>query len=206
MSPRPPSMTAMHRCLPSALAGSLIAGVVMSFGQTYAPEALAPLFNSATPVVALAALVAMACRGGWWAHALLGASAGPLAMVGYYATTSLRGFPVGMRMVGFWVVAGVVSGLVMGVAVWLLQGHGDPVLRGAAAGAFPAVALGEAAHGLRRIADTTPSSYWWVQAAVGVAVLAWLMVARLTSWPARLAAVAVAVLGARALFAVYGMA
>ena len=58
----------MHRCLPVALAGSLIAGVVMSFGQTYAPEALAPLFNSATPVVALAALVALACRGGWWAR------------------------------------------------------------------------------------------------------------------------------------------
>ena len=199
-------MTAMHRCLPAALAGSLTAGVVMSFGQTYAPDVLAPLFNSATPVVALAGLVAAACRGTWWTHALLGAAAGPLAMVGYYATTMLRGYPVGMRMVLFWCVAGVVSGLAMGVAVWLLRGHGDPVLRGVAAGLFPAVALGEAAHGIRRIAETTPSTYWWAQAAVGVAVLVWLSLARLRSWRARLAALAVAVLGARVLFLIYGMA
>lgn len=196
----------MHRCLPVALAGSLSAGVVMSFGQTYAPDVLAPLFNSATPVIALAALVAAACRGTWWAHALLGASAGPLAMVGYYATTSLRGFPVGMRMVTFWVVAGLVSGVAMGVAVWLLRGNGDPVLRGVAAGLFPAVALGEAAHGLRRIADSTPASYWWAQAAVGVAVWGWLTVTRLNSWRAGLAALAMGVLAATGLFTVYGMA
>ena len=73
-------------------------------------------------------------------------------------------------------------------------------------GLFPAVALGEAAHGLRRIAETTPSTYWWAQAAVGVAVLVWLSLTRLRSWRARLAALAVAVLGARVLFLIYGMA
>lgn len=196
----------MHRCLPLALAGSLAAGIAMSFGQTYSPDALAPLFNSATPVVALAGLVAAACRGPWWAHALLGAAAGPLAMVGYYSTTMLRGFPVGMRMVLFWCVAGVVSGLAMGVAVWMLRGHGEQTLRGVAAAVFPAVALGEAAHGLRRIAETTPSSYWWTQAAVGVAVLVWLAAMRLSSLRARLAALAAAVLAARLIFVVYGMA
>ncbi|MHA6513327.1 DUF6518 family protein [Tessaracoccus sp. Z1128] len=196
----------MHRCLPVALTGSVAAGVAMSFGQTYSPAVLAPLFNSATPVVVLAAGVAAATRGGWAAHALLGASAGPLVMVGYYATTHLRGFPVGLQMMVLWALAGVISGGAMGVAVWLLKGRGPAVMRGVAAAFLPAVALGEAAHGLARISDTTPPAYWWAQAAAGAALLLALALGLLSTWRARFAALAVAVLGARALFVIYGMA
>lgn len=198
-------MTGMHRCLPIALAGSLAAGVAMSFGQTYSPDSVAPLFNSAAPVVALAALVSLASRGGWVAHALLGAAAGPLAMAGYYATTDLRGFPVNLTTVVFWAVAGVVSGLAMGAAVWLLRGRTPSSMKGVAAGVLPGVALGEAAHGVARIAESTPEAYWWVQVAAGTVVLAFLGLTRLSTWRERLVAAAITVLAARALFVVYGL-
>lgn len=85
----------MNLRVPLALVAALVAGVVMSFGQTVSPESIAPLFNSAAPVVALAAAVAMAARS-VWACTAMGAIAGPLAMVGYYATAALRGYGVGV--------------------------------------------------------------------------------------------------------------
>ena len=39
-----------------ALVVAFAAGVAMSFGQTYGPDWLAPMFNSAAPVVAVAGL------------------------------------------------------------------------------------------------------------------------------------------------------
>lgn len=175
----------------------------MSFGQTVAPEPIAPFFNSAAPVVALAAAVSLAARSAW-AHALLGAMAGPLAMVGYFATSELRGFGVNMSWVVLWCTAGVIAGAALGFAVWTLR-HSSawPMLAVAAAG-FPGVAIGEGAHGVVRIADTTPVEYWWALVAVGVGVLVWLSVTRLRSARAMmLAGVATAVI-AVALYLVYG--
>ena len=187
----------------AALVGAVLAGVVMSFGQTFAPDVLAPLFNSAAPVVALAAAVSLAGRGAW-GHVLLGAAAGPLAMVGYYGTTQLRGFGVSLAMVAFWSIAGVVTGVAMGLAVWSLRGHGPAWLRGPAAGYFPGVAFGEAAHGLVRISDTTPVEYWWGLAALGVSVLVWVAIRLLVSLRDRALAVAAAAAVGVALFLVYG--
>ena len=74
-----------------------------------------------------------------------------------------------------WVAAGVLAGSVMGAAVWTMRqprsASPPPWVRGLAVGFWPGIALGEAAHGLIRIADTTPTAYWWTQAVVGVAVL-----------------------------------
>ncbi|MFW7414824.1 DUF6518 family protein [Demequina sp. SO4-18] len=186
-----------------ALAAALLAGVAMSFGQTVAPDPVAPFFNSAAPVVALAAAVSMAARRPW-AHALLGALAGPLAMVGYFATSELRGFGVSMSWVVLWCTAGVIAGAAMGFAVWALRHSGSWPLRAVAAAVFPGVAAGEGAHGVVRIADTTPVGYWWAAIAVGIAVLVWLSVTRLRSWQAvGLACVATGAF-AYALFFVYG--
>lgn len=173
----------MNLRAPLAVVVSLIAGVMISFGQTVAPEGIAPLFNSAAPVVALAAAVSLFARS-WWGHALLGAAAGPLAMVGYYGTSLMRGYGVSTSMVVMWCVAGVIAGGAMGLAVWLLRGNGPRPMRGLGAAVFPTVALGEAAHGVLRIADTTPVAYWWSLGVVGVGVLGWLLATRVpdTRW------------------------
>ncbi|MFW2512762.1 DUF6518 family protein [Demequina sp. SO4-13] len=184
-------------------AAALIAGVVMSFGQTFSPEVLAPLFNSAAPVVALAAAVSLAARSAW-AHALLGALAGPLAMVGYFATSDLRGFGVSMAWVILWCTAGVIAGAAMGFAVWTLRNSSSWQMRAVAAAVFPGVAIGEAAHGLIRVSDTTPVAYWWAAVAVGVSVLAWLSITKLRDWKAVVAACVATGAFAYALFFVYG--
>lgn len=155
----------MNLRIPAAVTVALAAGVIMSFGQTFAPAGIAPIFNSAAPVVALAAGVAFAARS-WWGHVVLAAAAGPLAMVGYYGTSALRGYGVSSSMVMMWCTTGVIAGAVVGLAVWALRGHGDQLrhigpMRALGAAAFPAVALGEAAHGITRISDTTPVAYWW---------------------------------------------
>lgn len=193
--------------IPLAVVGAVGAGVVMSFGQTVAPQALAPFFNSAAPVVALAAALALVARS-WGAHAVLGAAAGPLAMAGYYGTSALRGFGVSTSMVVMWCTAGVISGVVMGLAVWMLRGGGAGVrfiwtLRALGAAVFPAVAIGEAAHGLIRISDTTPKAYWWALVAVGVAVFVWLGATRLREWKQLVLAGAATAVGALVLLWVY---
>ena len=175
----------------------------MSYGQTYVPGALAPFFNSAAPVVALSGAVSLAGRG-WASHVALGALAGPLAMVGYYATASLRGFSASPSWVMLWCVAGLVAGSAMGAAVWALRGHGPWPMRAFAAAVFPAVALGEALHGMVRISASTPVAYWWVQALVGSAVLAWFAAHRLQGTRERAVAVIATASLAPALFLVYG--
>ncbi len=185
----------------------------MSFGQTVAPEGLLPLFNSAAPVAAIALAAALAGRRPWQAT-MLGALAGPMTMVGYFATSALRGFGVSTSWLLFWCTAGVAIGAVLGGAVWALRPSGTPrtrdigrsshVWRGLAAAAWPGIAIGEASHGIVRIADSTPVGYWWAECAVGVAVLA-----ATCAWRARSSlSVAFAVLGtvavAGGLFFTYG--
>lgn len=198
------SMRTVPWRISAALIGALVFGVVLSFGQTWAPGAVAPLFNSAAPVVALAAAVALAARR-LRSHVLLGAVAGPLAVVGYYTTALARGFGVNMSFVVLWCAAGIIAGAAMGTSVWLLRGHGPEPMRALGAAVFPAVALGEAAHGLVRISETTPVAYWWALAVVGVGVLVWLISTRLAGLRSALLACAATIAAAALLFAVYGL-
>jgi len=188
-----------------AVAGSLLAGVAISFGQTFAPDWLSSLFNSAAPVVALAAAASLAARRLPGSIAL-GAIAGPLAMVGYYGTALLRGYGVSSSFFLMWVAAGAVFGSLMGVATWALRNKAPVVVKAAAAALWPGIVVGEAAHGLTRIADTTSVAYWWVEAALGVAVLAWLVARRVPTTRARVLAVVFTAIIAVALFAIYGIA
>jgi hypothetical protein len=188
--------------------GSLAAGVGLSFGQGLSAESIAPLFNSALPVVTLGALAALAGRE-LWACAALGGVVGPLAMVGYYGAATERGIGASTSSVLLWVTAGVLAGSLMGAAVWAMKQPRSAAppegLRGAAVGLWPGIALGEAAHGLLRIADTTPVTYWWAQAIAGLVVLVVLATRCLHSAYACLVSVATAVVVAGALFVVYGL-
>lgn len=188
--------------------GSLAVGVGLSFGQGLAVEGIAPLFNSALPVVTLAAFAALAGRE-LWACVVLAGVAGPLAMVGYYGASTLRGLGASSSSLLLWVTAGVLAGSVMGAAVWAMRQPASdapaPWVRGLAVGFWPGIAIGEAAHGLVRISDTTPTAYWWAQALLGVVVLVALASSRLRSVTAWLVAVASAVTVAAALFVTYGL-
>jgi len=186
-----------------ALIGAFAAGVAMSFGQTYAPEWLAPLCNSAAPVVAVAGLTAFAARR-WWSSALIAALAGPTLIAGYYLTSQLRGFAASMSWVVLWATAGVLFGAVMGLAVWVLLHASRLMVRAVAAALWPGIALGEAAHGLLRNGESTPAGYWWAQAVVAVVVLTAVTWKHAWSVLGCVLATVSAALIAAVIFAVYG--
>lgn len=198
--------------IPLSLIAALATGVAMSWGQTFAPDSWAPLVNSGAPVVSVAAGVAWWGAGprgrgcGVWLHGVLGALAGPLAVLGYYGTSWLRGFGLSPTMLLFWSSAGVVLGAAMGVAVWVLRQPGRSLTHGAAAAVWPGIAAGEAAHGIVRISDTTPLTYWWSLAAVAAAVLGGLVLRRLRGGLARTVAVVGTCAVGAAIFVVYGLA
>ena len=187
-----------------ALVVAFAAGVAMSFGQTYGPDWLAPMVNSAAPVVAVAGLAAFAARR-WWTSALIGALAGPALVAGYYLTAHLRGFASSATWVATWSTAGVVVGGAMGLAVWVLRSRTPMLAKAAAAALWPGIAIGEAWHGLTRIADSTPAGYWWAQAAVGVAALAAIAWYHLPTWAGRTLAVVFAAVIALGVYVAYGL-
>ena len=94
----------------------------------------------------------------------------------------------------------------MGAATWALRSPVPALVKGVAAALWPGIAMGEAAHGLVRVADTTSVAYWWAEAALGLAVLAWLATRRVPGRTARAAAIVSAAVIAAATFAVYGVA
>jgi hypothetical protein len=116
---------------------------------------------------------------------------------------------VSSSWIAFWCTVGVAVGAVAGAAVWILRDSDNrapsPTWLGLAAAVWPGIALGEAAHGVVRIADSTPVGYWWAEVAVGLAVLATLCTTRVRSPQG----VAVAVLGTAAiaggLYFTYGL-
>jgi hypothetical protein len=189
----------------AALVFALLCGVAMSYGQTYAPDALAPFFNSAAPVVVVAGVASLAAKR-WWGATVLGAAAAPLLVAGYYLTSHLRGFANNSSWIALWATAGIIVGATMGLAWWLLRSRVPAVLRAAGAAALPGILVGEAWHGLARISDTTPAAYWWTQAAIGVAVLVVAAARRVPTWPARLLAVGFAGAVALAVYTAYGVA
>lgn len=203
--------TATSRLLAPTVAvvvASLLAGVGISFGQSADAGDLDSLFNSAAPFVAAAGVAAFAARSRAWAIAF-GAAAPLLMVVGYYATSSLRGFGVSTSYVTLWSAAALVAGPLMGWAVWrmrLARAHSQPggILTPLAGAVWPGVAFGEAAHGIVRISDTTSTAYWIGLAVAGAVVLA--ITARILRFGPFAIALQVtwAALGGAALFFVYG--
>ncbi len=188
-----------------ALAFAVLCGVALSYGQTYAADAVAPFFNSAAPIVLVAGTASLAAKR-WWGATLLGALAAPLLVAGYYVTSHVRGFAGNASWIALWGTAGVIVGAAMGLAWWCLRARVSPVLRAAGAAVFPGIVVGEAWHGITRISDTTPAAYWWTQAAVGVAVLVVLAASRIPTWTSRLLALLFTGGIAVAVFTVYGVA
>jgi len=156
-----------------ALTGSLLAGVLTSFGQ--AVPGLSTVANSAGPwfVVAVLLCVLAGVRAGRVALPLasvLGVVLLELMHVGYWATTNLRGFPDVLSITNFWVLMGVPAGVLAGVVAVAVRAP-DLRWRGAALGATAAVLVGEGVRALLQVADTTGPVTWVVEIVVGLAVL-----------------------------------
>lgn len=169
---------------------SLAAGAATSFGQGWLPPEAGSLANSAGPWCAIAFLSALVA--GRAAAALASASLALAALVaGYYLTSVLSGFPVGMRTVVFWGLAALVAGPVLGLAAYEVRhGRGLPVA--AACGVPVGLLVGEGAYGLVVVADTTYPPYWWAEVLAGVVLLAVLGAVRLRRPRALASAVAAA--------------
>ncbi|WP_136519364.1 DUF6518 family protein [Cellulomonas telluris] len=141
--PAVPSATrgAAHGAL--AVVAGLASGGLTSFAQTYLTlPGVAALANAVSPWLVLpflAGATARSRRGG----ALLGLLACLAQVPGYYATASLRGYPVSLPWVLVWAVLGVVGGAVAGLAgqSWW-RGRGRE--RGLGAAVLVAVWLAEA--------------------------------------------------------------
>lgn len=115
-----------------ASAAGLVGGALTSYGQTVLGGGWSALANSASPWVMVAFAAGLLVPRHWPTAALAGLLTQVGLVAGYYATTQLRGFPVGMAAIVIWVVAGAVAGPVYGAAGSLLRfGSGGSAADGA---------------------------------------------------------------------------
>lgn len=107
-----------------ALAVGLAGGVLTSYGQTVLGDGWSALANSASPWVMFAFAAGLFVPGRWPTAALAGLLTQVGLVLGYYATTELRGFAAGIAAIVIWVAAGTVAGPVYGAAgAQLRYGH-----------------------------------------------------------------------------------
>ncbi len=140
-----------------ALAVGLAGGALTSFGQSVLPGGWHALVNSAAPWVMVAFLIGLRAPGRWHRAAAAGVLSQVGLVVGYYATSELRGFAAGMSAVVIWIVAGVVAGPVYGAAA-ALRNDGRRYIRTVAAGVTGSVWVMEGLHFLRLATDAHSNS------------------------------------------------
>jgi hypothetical protein len=140
-----------------ALAVGLAGGALTSFGQSVLSGGWHALVNSAAPWVMVALLVGLRARGHWRRAAVAGVLSQVGLVVGYYATSELRGFAAGTSAVVIWIAAGVVAGPLHGAAGALLR-EGRRRVRAVAAGVTGSVWAMEGLHFLRLASDANSPS------------------------------------------------
>jgi hypothetical protein len=92
------------------LGAGLAGGALTSFGQSALTGGWHALVNSAGPWVMVAYLIGRRAAGHWRRAAVAGLVSQVGLVVGYYATSELRGFAAGMAAVVIWIIAGVFAG------------------------------------------------------------------------------------------------
>jgi hypothetical protein len=124
-----------------ALAAGLAIGALTSFGQGHLDGALNAFVNSASAWLVAPFLLGTRMRT-WGGAAAVGFLVCLSQLVGYAATSELRGFTYGGAIVVFWAVCAVVGGPVFGAAgrAWR-TGTGD--LRGLGGGVLASAFLAE---------------------------------------------------------------
>jgi hypothetical protein len=119
----------------------LVVGVLTSLGQKHLSGALNALVNSASAWL-LAPFFVGSQMPSRRSAAVAGLTVCALQLVGYYATTELRGFSPGGAIVLFWAACAVVGGPLFGVAGHLWH-TGPPSVRGLGGAALPGAFFAE---------------------------------------------------------------
>ncbi len=169
----------------------LATGVLSQFAQDLLPDAWSQVGNSISPWLLVAFLLGSTMPDRRWAVAA-GVGALALAVVGFYATTTIRfGIGGGTASLVFWGLGALVGGSVFGLAGFGWRTSPDRRLRALAIGLLGAVFIAEGVYQLRVVpASSVGPAYLLVGAAIP------LVVGR--SWPDRVGGY-VAVLPALAL-------
>ena len=147
--------------------GALVLGGLVSFGQGSLPDWLSSLANSASGFALLTAALLVVVRPPAPLAAVLGAGAFIASNVGYSAVSTWRGFADDPTT---WVVVGIVTGPVVGVAAVWLRAAG--VRRVLGTSALAGIFVGDGIYGLTTVADTTSPVYWTVIALAGLGLAA----------------------------------
>lgn len=136
---------AATRLVALVLVAGLATGVVTQLGQSLLPTDWSQAANAISPWLFVAFLVGSAMPG-WRAAGLAGAATLVLAMIGYYAMTTLR-FGIGGSTASlvFWGLGAVVGGPVFGAAGWWWR-HGSHRSRASALGLLTAAFIAEAGY------------------------------------------------------------
>ncbi|MEL4319983.1 DUF6518 family protein [Leifsonia sp. YIM 134122] len=160
-----PAVASSLRTVAITLA-ALVLGALTPLGQGALPPELSSLANSASGwMIPTALLVWLLARG--YLEAAIGGALGFIALtVGYTVASAWRGVDFDPL---FWVIVGVVVGPFIGLAAHAL--HRSPLSAALGTGLLSGVLVGEAVYGLTVVGDTTSPVYWWITAALGVALL-----------------------------------
>jgi Family of unknown function (DUF6518) len=161
-------------------------GVLTAFAQAWLPHEMGSLANSSGSWALVALLLALLAN-----DRIAAAMFGFLALIsllgGYVVGSEVRDIASSSGLIAFWGLAAVIVGPILGLCAHSIEtDHGYWAAIGT--GVVSGVLIGEGIYGLRYIADTTYPPYWWVEIAVGVALLGWVVVRRVRgTWPAVLA-------------------
>ena len=157
-------------------------GVLTLFAQEWLPHEMGSLANSSGSWALVAFLLALPASKRS-AAAMIGFLALATLLAGYVIGGEARDIASSSALIAFWGLAAVIVGPILGVcAYWIKTDRG--YLAGIGAGVVSGVLIGEGVYGLTSIADTTYPPYWWVEIAVGTALLGWALVRRVRGiWP-----------------------
>ena len=149
---------------------ALTLGVLTAYAQGWLPERLGSLANSAGTWALVAFILSILLAtsapeaGAFGSLSLLG------LLAGYVVGAQMRDVPSSATTVGFWIVAALVGGPVLGLSAYWIRFRRD-LLAAAGVGVVSGILVGEGIYGLTQIADTTYPPYWWGEIVVGLILL-----------------------------------
>jgi hypothetical protein len=158
---------------PTALAASTVIGLCVGgltqLAQSFLPEPLQSLANSAAPWLLVAFTVSLLASSPWVAGAC-GVLSLATSEIGYVATAGVRGFGSAPTTVAFWLAAALCFGPLVGVTAYFVRARETP-WGGLGGGLVAGVVGGEGLAAYLTVRDTTSGGYWTGQMVVALVLL-----------------------------------
>ncbi|MRX44682.1 DUF6518 family protein [Agromyces kandeliae] len=164
-APRHPWFAAARRILLVAVAAVVLGGLT-SWGQLLLPAETASAANSAGGWTIPTALLVLLLARTYPEASLAGAASFVSLTLGYAVASGWRGIAFDPTT---WAIIGVFAGPVVGCAAHALRRRGMQLALGTSV--LAGILVGEGVYGLTVVADTTSPVWWWIEVAVGSAVL-----------------------------------